>query len=221
MEDNKIVKVLKFIILFSVVFVLLSTASTILCNKFGYYSRDIADRRVEAISKMLKVDQKVKKQADDNLEKIKNATNTNFNEKQKEKIVKSLEETSIAVDKFEKIAYKKHNNSYDAALYAARVKGIIHEAKTIEVLGTIMKSDVRSTEEKHNEEAFKYFRKSILWESLVIETFSEVIMPDYKYPNLNYNSKIAFVPYNYYEFSYDNYYLALTEYAMKVGGINE
>ena len=220
-KDEKIIKVLKFIILFSVVFVLLSTASTLFCNSSKWYSKELGKVRVDTILSYVKVDKKAKQQADNNLEKIMNAKNTNYNAETKEKIIKGLKDMGEVCDELEKIPYNKRN-AYDAAKYALKIKDGV---KNIGIIGTIRSADKRSDKEKEDEKAWQMYLKSIEAEITMIEIYYDVLNPSYQYPYGNDNE--TGMAYNYLytnkynKFTFTNYYLALTEYAMEVGGINE
>lgn len=221
-KDEKKINVLKFTILFLTLYVLLSTVLTIYNNTLSNYSKQMAYARYRSISEFIKVDKEARKSADINLEKIKNATNTNYSKEDKEKIVANLEKMRKSYDELLNEDFRVKNN-YDVAVFITKVKNAISGKGDLTVIGTISKNDTREQEEKKKEYAWQLCQKRIGIEYAIGSENSNIVFPEYQVPNLNVIYKIVSMTATakFYDFSFDKYYLALTEYAMKVGGINE
>lgn len=226
-KNRKKIKLLKFIALYLITFILISTISTICINTMGLFQENLVDIKIASIENYIDINDEIKKQADDNLNKIKTSANTNFSEENKEKLVANLEKMSKNCDLLKN--YDLHaKTNYEYTIKSNEIKdilsGVNYETDSsidIKVLSTISKIDSRDKEEKNKEEAYQLFQKRVVIELELFNGNIDTVFPEYQYVNLNNIYKIITFSSRYMGFSYDKYYLALTEYAMKVGGINE
>ena len=221
-KSEKIISILRFTVLFIGVYILLSTVLTIYSNTLSYSSRQLASVKYNAYSSFFGVDKKAKEEADKNLEKIKAANNSNYDEETKKRLVEGLEEMAKTHDKIMKLDIRVKNN-YDATVLGLKIRDLMAKNGDIKALSAIMSIDKRDKEEKQKEYAHQMFNKKMGLEYAIREEGGLVIFPQYEFPSMLDTLKvIAKGSYaKIYNFSYDKYYLAITEYAMKVGGINE
>ena len=214
LKKKKLISVLRFVVLSSVLFVVISTILTLYTNTFDLNEKSIMQYNIETISESIKVDKKQKEKADENLEKIKNASNSNFDDKTKKEIIDGLEKIKKNCEVFGNYDLSSKNNYQ----FASKLIKLINDDNIgVGAYARIAKEDNRDKEEKQGENAYLLtFRYVMYWQKMVDEA-DFILMQGYKFP-FGYNIRNGR---SYGNFLYCDYYLALTEYTMKVGGINE
>ena len=218
-KDKNIIGIIKFVVLFLITFVLLSSICTLCVNSFGMSSHIKTANTVGKLKNFIKIEDKVKKRADENLNKIKNSNSSNFTEKEKEQLVKDLEKMSRNCELLKTYDLNSKNN-YEISIKSYKVIKMLEDIPSFHIL---FKKDNRILEEKYSEKAFELWKKSVIAQLSLQESFFDVIIVNYQYPSPNnYYAVVATeLAYKMLEFSYGEYYLALTEYVMKVGGISD
>lgn len=232
-KDEKIQNFLYMSVMFIIVFVLVSTVSTVL---YDFFSKDLYLTTYSSVS--TKVDEEVLKEADKNLEIIKNSKSTKIDEKDKKEIVEILSALSYKLHNDKGL--KKKINNYNYTLWIAKELDVLDEYDKKNLMNnskhmlaesayfSFSRIDAKINKPKKEEgySFLKQYPEFKIYQNLFINSYNQrnrivqnVVSPEYKYRNIIGESLFTY-NFNYHAMEFDSLYLLITEKLMEVGEFN-
>lgn len=234
----KFENILMFISIFIITFIMFSTISTLIINQ-GMYS-NYGDNC--SIKQLKEVDKEQIKEANKNLELIKNSK-SKITEDDKKHYVEYLEKMKEVSEELLKNGTKKWcndpKNNYERIIGLSKLKDVIIYGKDVNNVYNNYDTDIsmytisnkynkiigkkgsKNLKEIDDTKIINLMKNRTLIEVLAHREIYSLVFPKYKYINLNSIEEISLEPMGFVQFSYSEYYLELTKYIMQVGGINE
>lgn len=226
---TNIEKIFNFSSLFIIVFIIFSTASTLIINGIG---TEIDGFSSETCYDLITVDKKTVEEANENLKKIENSDKLIYSAEDRKLIINLLKKYKNNSDEIINNGMKKWcgdpKNKYDAVIGMEKVYEMVvgkfeDEFIDINIFSIINKyNEVIDKKNKIRRVDFTKFKEN-LNQRVSLELYIHRYYNQYKYLQYRYPSysSIFGIGKAYEKFDYSNFYLEITKYVMKVGGIDE
>jgi len=231
---TNIEKIFNFSSLFIIVFIIFSTASTLILNYKGIENELYFSTTDNICYNLITVDKKNVEKANENLKKIETSDKLIYSDEDRELIINLLKIYKSNSEEIVKNGVKKWcgspKNNYEAVIGMEKVykmvENEINDDYDTTILGRIIykynevidkKNEIRRVDVTKFKELLKH-RASL--ELYMYRYYNQYKYLQYRYPNYGSMYQLSTVS-HINSFDYSEYYLEMTEYVMKVGGIDE